>query len=174
MSTLKIKDVMTKRVSKIKPRETLIFAANQMLTERTGLLAVVDERGIAKGVLTDRDVVIRAVASGMNMASTRVSDIMSTDVVSICEESEIGEAVAWLTKHKIGRLLVNDKDGALVGVIARDEATDLAEGELLAGRLLTLSKSRLRPGLLGSGIALGKISRRLRLNPDEEHVKVAQ
>jgi CBS domain-containing protein len=164
---MKVKDVMTRRVAQISPTETLKSASELMKAQRASLLAVVDEAGKPAGVLTDRDIVLRGVASGLDVLTTLICDVMSKDVVFVEESALIGQAVATMTKHGIARLLITDTNGYLVGVIAKDEASNLADGELLAGRLSELSQANNRARTPVTRTALATISRRLGLtSPD--------
>jgi predicted transcriptional regulator len=70
------------------------------------------------GIITDRDIAVRGVAEGRDPDSTRVRDLMSTEIVSIREDSELREAERLMHDHQLRRLPVVDDRGDLVGYLA--------------------------------------------------------
>jgi CBS domain-containing protein len=98
-----------------------------------GAVVVTDSTDGAIGVLTDRDIVVRAVAVDMDTILTPVRDIPSAAAVSLHPDDAIGWAEELVRRHAIRRLAVVDRDGTIVGILSLgDLATDADVGEALA------------------------------------------
>jgi CBS domain-containing protein len=128
-----IRDVMTSDVRTCSADSTLIDAATIMRQDDIGDVLVVKEDGTLCGIITDRDIVVRALADGRDPTTTRIDDVCTHDLVSVAPDSWIGEAVELMTRHAVRRLPVTD-GGKLVGVVSigdlamdRDPASALAE-----------------------------------------------
>ena len=130
-----IKNVMSRDVQVIGPDSTIREAAQQMLNGDFGMLPVgEDDRMI--GTISDRDIVIRAVAEGKD-GSTKVRDVMSDGVIWAFEDDSVAEAAARMSEHQIRRLPVVNAEKRLVGIVALGdfavEVSDVAvAGEALA------------------------------------------
>jgi CBS domain-containing protein len=119
----KVMEVMTKDVEIIHPNASLRDAAEKMRTLNVGPLPVVDGDNLV-GIITDRDIVVRAVAQGMDPNNTRVSEAMTDDVEYVYENDDIGTVARKMKDEQIRRILVVNQDRKLVGIIALG---DLAE-----------------------------------------------
>src|SRR4051812_25699958 len=108
---MKVSEAMTAQVVTATPQTTLKEAARQMSKVDTGALPVVDD-GKVVGLLTDRDIVVRAVAEGMSLDGP-VSGIMSTDIHTCNEDDTVADAAAHMGKHQIRRLVVMAEGGRL-------------------------------------------------------------
>jgi len=115
--TQAIRDIMTRDVLSVQPDTTLRDAAQLLKTKDIGSVPVVQGRKIA-GILTDRDIAIRAVAEGRDPGSTRVSDVMSKDVVTVREDADLQEAERLMHDHQLRRLPVTNAQSELVGYLA--------------------------------------------------------
>jgi CBS domain-containing protein len=111
-----VKDVMIGNVISVDSSATLAEAAQLMRDGNVGVLPVV-EAGRLRGLLTDRDIVVRAVARGLDARSTRVAECATPDIVSAKPEWSADEAGRAMARHQIGRLPVVDEDGHLVGIV---------------------------------------------------------
>lgn len=128
------KDVMTKDPSTLGPEATLGEAATLMRQEDCGSIPIVDG-GRLIGIVTDRDIVIRAVAAGKDARNTKVSEVMSADPVCITPDTDVDEAAKVMADRQIRRLPVVE-DGKLAGIlvigqIARRETDEQQTGETL-------------------------------------------
>jgi CBS domain-containing protein len=112
----RLKDVMTRHVEVIRPDATLRDAANKMADLDVGVMPVCDGDRLV-GVLTDRDITIRAIARGAD-ASSPVREIMSTSVRYAFEDEAIATARDAMKRHKIRRLPVLDSNRRLVGIVS--------------------------------------------------------
>ncbi len=112
---MKAKDCMTEKVELIKPETTIKEAAEKMKELDIGALLVEKDDRLV-GVITDRDIVIRALAEGFD-PSASVSEAMSEKVLYCFEDDACEEVCANLGKNKIHRLPVLNRDKRLVGII---------------------------------------------------------
>jgi CBS domain-containing protein len=111
---MNIRDVMTSNPRTVSPEDTIQNAARIMRDEDTGVVPVVDN-GRAVGVVTDRDIVIRAVADGqLNRA---VRDIVSGDVITATPDMSTNEAAELMSEHQVRRLPVVENE-RLVGIVS--------------------------------------------------------
>ena len=111
---MNIRDVMTSNPRTVSPEDTIQNAARIMRDEDTGVVPVVDN-GRAVGVVTDRDIVVRAVADGQ--LNRPVRDIVSGDIVTARPDMSTKEAAELMSEHQVRRLPVVEND-RLVGIVS--------------------------------------------------------
>ncbi len=114
---MKVKQVMTRDVEVVQSRAGLPEAAALMRRLDVGALPVV-ENGRLKGILTDRDIAVRAVAENRDLATTLVDDIMSTALHSVGEDEDIGSVAKVMADRQVRRIPVVDKQGKLSGILS--------------------------------------------------------
>jgi len=115
-----IGDIMTRNVHLVRPEETLQYAASLMAEWDIAFLPVADANGLV-GTLTDRDIVLRAVAPGLDAETTKVSDIMTTNI-TYCYDDEPWETVrANMQSLHLRRLAVLDRQERLSGVVSQSD-----------------------------------------------------
>lgn len=114
---MKIKDLMTRDVEAVDPMASLEEAAQLMSDADVGSVPVVDE-GRVVGVLTDRDIVVRAVAAGLDLSDARAGDVMTPEVVHCHEDDDARDAADLMEEHQIRRVIVTDGDGGLAGIVS--------------------------------------------------------
>jgi CBS domain-containing protein len=128
-----VREAMTASVSSVSPSQSLADAAQMMKGEDVGSVPVVEEGRLA-GIVTDRDIVTRAVAEQRNPQDVRVEEIASHDLVTVEPEQDLDEALALMARHKIRRLPVLE-EGRLVGMLAQAdvalEAKEKQVGEMV-------------------------------------------
>ena len=112
-----IKDIMTRDVECATPDMTIQEGAEIMKSVDIGSLPVCEGRKVV-GIITDRDITIRAVASGRDPGSTKVGEIMSGQIVTVREDDDLREAERLMHDHQLRRLPVVDARGDLVGYLA--------------------------------------------------------
>ncbi len=115
--TQQVRDVMTRNVATIQPDTTLQEAARQMEATDVGPLPVVEGDRVV-GMLTDRDIIIRGVGGGRDPQSTSVRDVMTTELVSCTEDSDVREAARLMQENQLKRLVVLGPNQDLVGIIS--------------------------------------------------------
>lgn len=115
---MKIKDIMTSDVETVAPGASLQEAATKMRGSDCGSVPVADG-GKVVGIITDRDIVVRAVAQGgSDFFAKKVSDVMSTDVACVREEDDVSAAEELMERRQIRRVCVVDAGGALRGIVS--------------------------------------------------------
>lgn len=129
---MNIRDVMTSNPRTVSPNDTIQNAACIMRDEDTGVVPVV-ENGRPVGIITDRDIVVRAVANGE--LNRPVRDVVSGNVVTVRPDMSTKEAAELMREHQIRRLPVVEND-RLVGIVslgdlAVKEADDKRMGDAL-------------------------------------------
>lgn len=130
----KVRDVMTARPRCVAPETPLSEAAQLMESEDVGSLPVLDGEQLA-GMVTDRDIVIRAVAKGKDPRGMPVREVSTRDVVAVGSEEDLSEALRLMASHQVRRLPVVDDGNRLVGVLSQAdvamEAKEKAVGEMV-------------------------------------------
>src|SRR6266540_2700608 len=113
---MKVKDLMTSSPTVVRPEDTASQAATLMKQEDCGAIPVVADGGKLVGIVTDRDIVMRAVAAGKDPRSTPVSVAMSADPITLTPASSVDEAEKVMSDRQVRRLPVVE-DGHLVGIL---------------------------------------------------------
>ncbi len=127
-----VKDIMTTRPTCCTPETRLDVVAKMMLNHDCGAIPVCDGDRLA-GMITDRDIVVRAVAKGMTPVAIAAADIMSRPVYTVREDETAEAALATMQKRRVRRLAVVDDMGALAGILAEaDIARNLPDLEVAA------------------------------------------
>lgn len=126
-----VNQVMTHDPRSVAPDDTLQQAARLMREADTGALIVV-EGGEVRGIVTDRDIVVRAIADGRDPSSTKVADVATTSTVTVTPDQSASEAAQLMRENDIRRLVVVH-DGRPAGIVSiGDLAIELDEGSALA------------------------------------------
>ena len=113
---MKVSDVMTPNPRTVQLSDSIQRAAQIMRDEDTGAVPVVEDGSHVVGMITDRDIVIRAVADGD--FDCTIDDIVSDDVICATPDMSTGEAEDLMSEHQIRRLPVVDADENLVGIVS--------------------------------------------------------
>ena len=114
---MKIKEIMSRPVESIDPITTVADAAQKMRDEDVGCLLVGRDDQLF-GIVTDRDIVVRALANGRNASREPVWTVMSSEVLCCFEDQPVEKAARIMAKHSIRRLPVLDREGRLTGVVS--------------------------------------------------------
>jgi CBS domain-containing protein len=131
---MKVRDVMTPNPRTVQLSDSLQLAAQIMRDQDTGAVPVVEDGTHVVGMITDRDIVIRAIADGD--FDCTIDDIVSDDVIFATPDMSTAEAEELMGEHQIRRLPVVDEDENLVGIVslgdlAVKENRDARTGETL-------------------------------------------
>ena len=119
---MKLRDIMAHPVVRIHPEESVAVAARTLARYNIGLLPVCGGDGRICGVVTDRDLVTRCVASGRNAGQTAVRDVMTGRVVTIGPEMEVSAAAHLMGREQVRRLPVVE-NGKLCGMVGLADLT---------------------------------------------------
>jgi CBS domain-containing protein len=132
--TLLAKDLMWSTPPMIPPDATLKDAAEKMTEVNAGVLPV-GTNGRVEGIITDRDIVVRAVSKGIDPASEKVAKVMTRGIYSCRESDTIAHAANLMKNNKVSRLAVINEQNSLSGILSfghifrndasAEEATDI-------------------------------------------------
>lgn len=133
---MNIKDIMNRDVKLVSAQTTLKEAAETMDSTNVGFLPIGDNDEL-KGTLTDRDIVVNAIAKGKDPQQTKVSEILSPSVLCCREDQDVEEVARSMNEQQVRRMPIVDADKHLVGVVsigdlAQHLSADMA-GQVLKG-----------------------------------------
>lgn len=128
---MKVSDAMTPDVRLVAPEQTICDAARLMAEIDAGVLPVAQDDRLV-GMITDRDIAIRAVAQEKG-PKTAIRDVMSTEVLYCYHDQDLEDVADNMAEEKIRRLPVLDRDKRLVGIISLGDVALMEEAET-AGR----------------------------------------
>jgi CBS domain-containing protein len=101
------------------PRTTLDDVAKMMVQNDCGEIPVIDSADQPIGVVTDRDIVCRVVAEGMNPGAHTAESCMTQPVITVNANATLDQVVETMERHQIRRVLVVDDEGCCAGIIAQ-------------------------------------------------------
>lgn len=137
---MRVHDVMTRGVAVIHPDSTLQEAAEKMKDLDVGPLPVCDSDRLV-GMVTDRDITVRAVAEGQDPWTDRVRDIMTPEVIYCFDDQDVAEAARTMKHKQVRRLPVLNRDKRLVGIVALgDLAVDVNDEQVSSETLQAVSE----------------------------------
>jgi|SoiMethySBSTD1v2_1073268.scaffolds.fasta_scaffold874592_1 CBS domain-containing protein len=113
-----VKDVMTTRPRAVTPDTELSQVAELMASEDIGVIPVVKEDRLL-GLITDRDIVVRAVAKGKDPRGMPVSEVATEEVVAVGADDDLSNALRLMAHYQVRRLPVVDSDNRLIGVVSQ-------------------------------------------------------
>jgi CBS domain-containing protein len=132
----KVRDVMTERPRAVTPQTPLSEVAELMETEDVGAVPIVEDDRVV-GIVTDRDIVVRAIAKGKDPRGMPAADASSRELVTVSPDDDLSDALKLMTQYQVRRLAVTAEDERLVGVVSQADvalhAKDKEAGELLEG-----------------------------------------
>jgi CBS domain-containing protein len=134
MGPKKVHEVMTERPRCVTPDTPVSEAARLMESEDVGALPILDGDQLT-GMVTDRDIVVRAVAQGKDPKGMPVRAVASEDLITLHPDDDLSDALSLMASHQVRRLPVVDEDSRLVGIVAQAdiaaEAREKAVGEMV-------------------------------------------
>ena len=113
---MKVREIMTKDIASLRSDDSLEHAAQLMKQYNCGSLPVCTQDKLI-GIITDRDIAVRSVASGDDVSQKRVGDIMTNDVVFANPETDVNDAAQIMSDRQIRRLPVVENN-SLIGIVA--------------------------------------------------------
>ena len=126
-----VRDVMTKHPIALPAKTTLVEAARRMKEHDIGDVIVMKDDGQVCGIVTDRDIVVRAIADGKDPSQSTIGEVCSRDVISVSPDDPLATAVELMRQRAVRRLPVEDK-GVPVGIVSLgDLAQNLDRGSAL-------------------------------------------
>ena len=132
----KVREVMTDRPRCVTPETPISEAARLMKSDDVGSLPILEGERLA-GIVTDRDIVLQAVAEEKDPRGMPVREVASRELVTIGPEEDLSEALKLMASHQVRRIPVVDEDSKLVGIVAQAdiarEVKDKDSGQMLQG-----------------------------------------
>jgi CBS domain-containing protein len=132
---MQVHEIMTPYVEVIHPDVTLKEAAEKMSRLEIGPLPVCDGKRLV-GMLTDRDITVRATARGCDPNTTKVRDAMTSEVVYCFADQEVRIAAQMMEMRQIRRIPVLDRDKRLVGIVSLGDLSVETQDQELAAKTL--------------------------------------
>ena len=142
---MKVRELMTKPAIHISPTESVEVAARTLAQHNIGALPVCGSDGRLCGVITDRDMVTRCMASGKLPAQTTVREVMTSQVLSVQPEMEAGVAAHLMGRQQVRRLPVVE-NGKLCGMVSLGDLAKREESVMDAADALTDISSNITDG----------------------------
>ncbi len=132
---MKVRDIMTKDVELLNPFSKISEAARKMRELNVGALPVAENDKVV-GMVTDRDIAIRAVAEERNPPQELVNSIMTSDVHYCYESQDIDKAAEIMRSNRIRRLIVLNEEKELVGICSLGDLAVEGRNDRLSGEVL--------------------------------------
>ena len=132
---MKVRDIMSSPVEMIAPDAMITEAADKMKSYDVGVLPV-EKDGDVVGMITDRDIVVRAIADKLDPRRTPVSKAMTFDAVCCSEDTEMEEAVRIMEDKKIHRLVILDGNDSASGILSIGDIAQKMKDEHLLYEVL--------------------------------------
>jgi CBS domain-containing protein len=128
-----VKDVMTDSLETVEPSDSAADAAKKMASADAGAVVVVDGDEL-KGILTDRDIVVKAVAEGKDPSDVKVEEICSSDTTTVEPDADIDQAIELMRDKKVRRLPVVDDDKP-VGIVSIGDLAEARDSDSALGAI---------------------------------------
>ena len=131
---MQLQQVITRNPETVRPDDSIHSATVIMRDNRIGFLPVIDD-GKVLGVVTDRDIIIRAIAGGYDPCKTVIRDVMTDNPVLLQTTDSVELAIQTMARYGIARIVVVDLTGKMVGVLSSGDAATACNGDEMAGQL---------------------------------------
>ena len=155
---MQLREIMTHEVEVIDPDATLEAASEKMTASNISALPVCDGRQLV-GILTERDLIGRATAETRDLQTTRVREVMTTDLLSCFEDQESTEALRLIQERQIGYLAVLSHDQRFVGIVSLRNVAKPQREEELVGSAIRSSAAAASPWFHYAGAAKASMER---------------
>ena len=132
---MKLQEIMSREVEVVVPEASLREAADKMRALDVGPVPVCDGKRVV-GMLTDRDITVRATAAGCDPKTTLVHDAMSQEITCCYEDQDVQDAARLMEEKQIRRLLVMNRADDLVGIVSLGDLATEAGGQGQPGEVL--------------------------------------
>jgi CBS domain-containing protein len=132
---MQLKEIMTPSVERIHANVSLQEAAQKMKTLNVGVLPVYDGDRLV-GMISDRDITVRASAEGRDPTKTSINEVMTPEVVYCFEDQPVEEAAKIMEDKQVRRLIVLNRDKRLVGIVSLGDFATHGGSKQVAGEAL--------------------------------------
>lgn len=131
---MRIKDIMTDRIAYVGPDASVEQAAQLMQKHNVGSVPVVSDQGLV-GIVTDRDIVVRGIAHGIDAAGTSVSQVMTSEIHSVTPDMSLSQAAEIMGKYQVRRVPVVEEN-RLVGMVSLGDLATHGKRDVEVSRTL--------------------------------------
>jgi CBS domain-containing protein len=140
-SPMRVNEIMTPAVECVSPNDSISAAAQKMKDLDVGALPICGDDDRLLGMITDRDITVRATAECCEPTSTCVRDVMTPNIVYVFDDQDVIEAAQLMKDNQIRRLPVLNRDKRLVGIVSLgDLAVDTHDEEMAGATLEAVSE----------------------------------
>jgi CBS domain-containing protein len=140
-----VKDLMSTNIISVAPTESTTLAAMMLARHNIGALPICSGDGKLKGIVTDRDIVLRCVAAESSAPETKVGEIMTRSVTTVSPNDDLKEATRLMSHSQVRRLPVVE-DGHLVGILSLADLARNGKYDMEASRALSEISTNIRKG----------------------------
>jgi CBS domain-containing protein len=123
---MKVREIMTSNVDCLSPEASLREIAEEMKSLDVGFIPVCENDRLV-GTVTDRDIVIRAVAEGRDISNTQARDVMTREIVYTFEDEDVKNVAEKMREKDVRRILILDRSKRLVGVVSIGDIAKVEE-----------------------------------------------
>lgn len=128
---MRLRDIMNRNVTALTPNTLLREVIRQMGTMQLRLLPVCED-GKLVGLITLRDLIVRATAQGCDPETSTVHEVMTRQIIYACEDQDVNTAAALMQHYRLSRLPVLDRQGRLVGMVSHGDLRKLRSSPMAA------------------------------------------
>ncbi len=131
-----VSEIMNSDTINVTPEETVALASRLLSRHNIGSLPVCDRDGTLRGMITDRDIVLRCVATGEDPERTKVREIMSRSIITVSPSDDVKKAAELMSRGQVRRLPVAE-DGVLTGIVTLCDMAQICSLNMEAAHALT-------------------------------------
>jgi CBS domain-containing protein len=139
----KCKKIMTEKIICCLPNDTVAKVAGLMQSENVGSIPVIEDEQTRKlvGIVTDRDLTLKVVAEGLDAKSTKITAVMTRNMVTCRAGADFQKALDAMSEHQVRRIPVVDRDNKILGIISQaDVATRYNHSRKTASMIKGISR----------------------------------
>jgi predicted transcriptional regulator len=128
---MKVHEMMHKGIESVAPETSVVTLAKMMMQHDIGAIPV-GENDQLIGMVTDRDIIVRAVANGKDISKLTARDVMTKGMIYCQDSEEVGDAVRIMESKKVRRLPVLNENKRMVGMLSLGDVSHAASHEIAA------------------------------------------
>jgi CBS domain-containing protein len=155
----KVSEVMTDRPRAVTADTTIREAARLMGEEDVGALPIVGEAARLVGIVTDRDIAVRAIGRGLDPEQTSVGQIASSEVYALTPDDDLDEALQTMARAQVRRVPVVVRENELVGMVSQADIARAGKDKNTGEVVEAISRPRRGPRIVGGETGGGDDSR---------------
>ena len=140
---MRVREIMSKHVETCTPQTDLQHVAQMMMDYDCGAIPIVESQDSQRliGIITDRDIALRAVAAGQDPTALHAEDCMTSDIVCVTPDTDLEECIRKMEARQIRRIPVVDDSGKCCGIVAQADIAEKADRSKTAELVKEVSES---------------------------------